>query len=122
MEHKRWMQIEDVLQQALDLAPSERTAFLKQFCVADPTLLANVEALLDRESEARSFMESPAVASLLPQTSIDPQSQKPQISRYRIEARIGAGGMAGGWGGRSVREVVGAARYGGTPRDTAVRC
>ena len=90
MEHKRWMQIEEVLQQALDLAPSERTAFLKHFCVADPTLLASVEALLDRESEARSFMESPAVATLLPQISIDPQSQ---ISRYRIEARVGAGGM-----------------------------
>ena len=90
MEHKRWMQIEELLQQALDLAPSERTAFLKQFCVADPTLLASVEALLDRESEARSFMESPAVASLIPQTSIGAQSQ---ISRYRVETRIGVGGM-----------------------------
>lgn len=87
MDQKRWLQIEEVLQQALDLAPSQRSAFLKQVCVDDPTLLSKVAALLDRESDAGSFMESPAVARLM-------QSDPPtQISRYTIETRIGAGGM-----------------------------
>lgn len=90
MDHKRWIQIEEVLQQALDLPTSQRTAFLKQICVDDPTLLDKVEALLDREREAGSFMESPAVARFLQQALSDPPSQ---ISHYRIESRIGAGGM-----------------------------
>lgn len=90
MDQKRWIQIEEVLQQALDLPPGERTAFLKQSCAADPTLMAKVEALLDHETDAASFMESPAVASLLRRSSIEPRSK---ISRYLIENRIGGGGM-----------------------------
>src|SRR5687767_1739734 len=90
MDHKRWIQIEEILQHALDLPTSQRTAFLKQICVDDPTLLDKVEALLDREREAGSFMESPAVARFLHQALSDPPSQ---ISHYRIESRIGAGGM-----------------------------
>ena len=91
MDQKRWTQIEEVLQQALDLAPSQRTAFLEQICAEDPSLLAHVQGLLNRQSQAESFLESPAVARLLHQTSFDPPSQ---ISHYRIESRIGAGGMS----------------------------
>ena len=87
MDQKRWSQIEELLQQALDLQPEQRTAFLKETCNGDAALVAEVEALLRRETEARSFMESPAIASL-PQ--IEPPSQ---ISHYRIEKRIGSGGM-----------------------------
>ena len=90
MDEKRWLQIEEILQQALDLEPHQRAAFLKQACKNEPTLLAKVEALLEREHDAGSFMESPAVAHLLHQISRDPPSH---ISHYQIEARIGAGGM-----------------------------
>ena len=89
VDQNRWIQIEEVLQQALDLEPSQRAAFLKQICAGDQTMLGAVEALLERESEAASFMESPA-ARLLHQTSSEPAAQ---ISHYRIESRIGAGGM-----------------------------
>lgn len=87
MDQQRWAQIEEVLQQALDLPSHQRAEFLKQTCAGDPALLANVEALLKREGEAGSFLESPAVACL---PRIGPPSQ---ISHYRIESRIGAGGM-----------------------------
>lgn len=89
MNEKLWSQIEEVLQQALDLEPGRRAAFLKQTCAGDATLLARVEALLERESEAGSFMESPAVSRLLSQSGAPPL----QIGHYKIEARIGAGGM-----------------------------
>ena len=87
MDRQRWLQIEDLLQQVLDVQPRERDAFLKQVCNGDVTLLSEVEALLKREAVAGSFMESPAVAAL-------PRVEPPaQISHYRIEKRIGAGGM-----------------------------
>ena len=87
MDQQKWQQIETVLQQALDLEPGERAAFLQRSCNGDPSLLASVEALLRREADAGSFMESPAVTCL---PRIPPPSQ---ISHYRIEDRIGSGGM-----------------------------
>ena len=87
MDRQRWLQIEEVLQQALDLQPHERGAFLKETCNGDVALLGEVEALLKRETQAGSFMESPAIASL-------PRYEPPtHISHYRIEKRIGSGGM-----------------------------
>jgi WD40 repeat protein len=90
MDQKQWLQIEEVLQQALDLEPGQRAAFLKQACINDATLQAKVEALLDRETDAGSFMEYPAVAGLLKHFPGDPPLQ---ISHYKIESRLGAGGM-----------------------------
>src|SRR5688572_3687166 len=87
MDQQRWLRIEELLQQALDLQPYERPAFLKQTCNGDASLIAEVEALLKRETEAHSFMETPAIASL---PRVEPPSQ---ISHYRIEKRIGSGGM-----------------------------
>jgi WD40 repeat protein/serine/threonine protein kinase len=102
MDQQRWLQIEEVLQQTLDLPPEERPAFLKQRCHGDPVLLKEVEALLKREAEAGSFMESPAVACLPP---VEPP---PQISHYQIEKRIGSGGMGEVFKARDVtlRRVV----------------
>jgi WD40 repeat protein len=89
VNEKRWAHIEEVLQQALDLEPGRRATFLDRACDGDVTLRAKVEALLEREIEARSFMESPAVAQFLMQASDRPH----QISHYKIEERLGAGGM-----------------------------
>ena len=87
MDRQRWLQIEDLLQQALDVEPQQRAAFLKQACNGDVALLSEVEALLQREAVAGSFMETPAIASL---PRVEPPSD---ISHYRIEKRIGSGGM-----------------------------
>jgi WD40 repeat protein/serine/threonine protein kinase len=90
VDPNRWKQVEEVLQQALDVSPDERAAFLRSRCAGDTELLAQVEALLDHEREALSFMESPAVTHLLRQGSTKLPSQ---ISHYQIEGRLGAGGM-----------------------------
>ena len=93
MEQERWQQIEDLLQRALDLEPRERAAFLERSCAGDPELRSGIEALLARESDAKSFLESPAVAHLAEQLIDRPEALPSQIGRYRIEARIGEGGM-----------------------------
>ena len=89
MDQKRWIQIEEVLQQALDREPDERPDFLRRICDGDTTLLTQVHALLAREIEARSFMESPAVTHVCQRVADLPS----QISHYQIEGRVGAGGM-----------------------------
>jgi len=92
MDHQRWIKIEDVLQHALDLEPSERAAFLDQCCHNDQELRIEVESLLSREVEARSFMESPA-AVFDAQETVPSPTLPSKISHYSIEAQIGAGGM-----------------------------
>ena len=67
MNHQRWERIEDLLQRALDLEPSERSAFLDQACGSDQDLRLEIEELLCKETEAQSFLESPAVVCVAEQ-------------------------------------------------------
>ena len=93
MEKLQWEQVEDLLQRTLDLEPRERAAFLDRNCADDPDLRSKIEALLAHETDAKSFLESPAVAHIAEQFIDYPQTPPSQIGRYRIEARIGEGGM-----------------------------
>jgi eukaryotic-like serine/threonine-protein kinase len=67
MEQMRWNRIEELLQAALDLAPGERTAFLKQACVGDETLRREVEGMLGKMAEAEVVLEKPAIAHIAAQ-------------------------------------------------------
>jgi WD40 repeat protein len=89
MERARWNQIEELLQEALDLAPDERAAFLKHACGADDELARELGELLQREDEG-AVLEAPALASL---ARINPSLIGSTIGHYRIEAQIGSGGM-----------------------------
>ena len=51
MDPKRWKQVDDVLQSALDRAPEQRDAFLREACGGDEALEREVRSLLtDRKS------------------------------------------------------------------------
>ena len=84
MEQARWNQIEELLQAALDRDPAERSAFLRQQCGGDDALQHELEALLANEAHG-AFLETPALAAI----SLEGR----RISHYRIERRIGTGGM-----------------------------
>src|SRR5215208_2465969 len=90
MDYQRWEQIEELLQLALDLGPGDRASFLGRACAGDEALRAAVEDLLSREAEAEGFMESPASARADEPADLPPPER---ISHYRVEARIGKGGM-----------------------------
>jgi serine/threonine protein kinase len=94
MDQRRWDQIEEMLQQALDLKPDKRPDFLETACRGDADLRRALEGLLSREDEARSFIETPAAAYGAPGTGeTDPSLIGQSINRYRIESLIGTGGM-----------------------------
>src|SRR5260370_24798883 len=87
--------VEVLFQQAADLEPDRRGAFLDGHCAADPDLRAAVEELLHFHEKARSatgFLRSPAAdlrTTLLPSSAAVPAS----IGRYRVVRRLGEGGM-----------------------------
>jgi eukaryotic-like serine/threonine-protein kinase len=88
--------VEALFQQAADLAPALRSAFLDEHCAGDPDLRAAVEELLHFDAKAQKtpdFLPSPAALfrAALPR-SAEP-GLPPFIGRYRILRRHGEGGM-----------------------------
>jgi WD40 repeat protein/predicted Ser/Thr protein kinase len=87
--------VEALFQQALDLPPEQRSAFLDDQCDADAELRAAVQELLLCDAKAQStpeLLHSPAAdvrAALTPAEPALPAS----IGRYRIVQRLGQGGM-----------------------------
>src|SRR3954447_13336628 len=87
--------VEALFQQAADLEPGRRGAFLDERCAGDPDLRTAVEELLHFHEKAQTtvgFLRSPvadARAGLLPPSAAVPAS----IGRYRVVRRIGEGGM-----------------------------
>jgi serine/threonine protein kinase len=93
---EQWQQIEALFHAALEREPGEREAFLAQAC-ADDQLLREVEALLAQEPCRTNLLDRPAWAVAEGLTAwASTQTELPpgmQIGPYRIEGRLGAGGM-----------------------------
>ncbi len=88
MTPDRWRQIEDLYHAAQKCQPNERAALLE---CTDPEIRSRVERMLELESgrqildqSAAGLLESATKTVVMPGTQLGP---------YRIEARIGAGGM-----------------------------
>jgi Tol biopolymer transport system component len=86
MRPERWQQIRDVLEKALELAPGERSAFLKRACSSDPSLRDEVETLLASSDDVRSsFLQSSA-----PRVTL---AAGTRLGEYEVKTLVGAGGM-----------------------------
>jgi eukaryotic-like serine/threonine-protein kinase len=88
MTPERWRQLEDLYDAVRDLSPTERNACLKN---ADPELRSSLEAILAQEGSALEHPAWEGRASLLEAASL--AADGAQFGPYKIEQRIGAGGM-----------------------------
>jgi len=105
LEPDRQSRVEQLVQEALELAPEQRSEFLERRCAGDKHLRAEVESLLAFEKDAHSFMEAPALqvaAEALARE--DSPAQAPEegdsralvgktIAHYRVVSKLGSGGM-----------------------------
>ncbi|MGH7569975.1 MAG: protein kinase domain-containing protein, partial [Gemmatimonadales bacterium] len=87
----------DAADEALDLAPEERVAFIERCCADDPGLGAELKALL-AGADAASILESPAAAFAGPildelGAGPDPADSQSRFGPYRIVRELGRGGM-----------------------------
>ena len=101
MTPTRWQQIERLLDQALDLHPDQRPAFLDLYCPGDAELRGELEALLAAEDHAPAFLEEDAVAFAAPALGetfhaladvvVEPGQR---LGAYRLRREIAHGGMS----------------------------
>ena len=86
MTPERWQKLSNVLYQALELAPGDRSAFLDRACASDSALRRELESLLSASDEMKSsFLKSSSLAmAIKPGTRLDD---------YEVETLLGTGGM-----------------------------
>ncbi|HEY4231256.1 MAG TPA: serine/threonine protein kinase, partial [Thermoanaerobaculia bacterium] len=91
----RWSQVRGLFEELVDLSPAEREGRLTG--VSDAELAARVRHLLDADSEAGAFLETPAGALGIAGglfSGAEAEAEAPErIGPYRILRRIGRGGM-----------------------------
>ena len=93
MDH--WTTVKRIHQSALDIDPSERSAFVDESCGGDETIRGEVQSLLAYTTEAESFLERPAV-DLAPSPPSEPHEATlvgRTVSHYEVLSLLGAGGM-----------------------------
>ena len=95
---ERWLHVKDLFDEALQHAPSERTAWLNATCAEDVKLRAEVERLLGAGDEADTFFGDLGRAVLGAEDfAPDPASpDAPPFERagpYRLLRLVGQGGM-----------------------------
>src|SRR5512136_1444454 len=99
MTPERWEGIKQIYHSALEVEPGRREAFLKEACAGDEALFKEVMSLLAQEGNSEGFFESPALQVVARELAED-RAQEPAtdlvghtLSHYRIEQKIGEGGM-----------------------------
>lgn len=102
MDRAGWVRLKELHEEARTLLVEERELFLERIRTTEPELHAELEALLFRAAEADEFFEglTEVVAQLRASPDLDPHvppTSDPLIGElvdhYRIESRIGSGGM-----------------------------
>jgi serine/threonine protein kinase/Tfp pilus assembly protein PilF len=93
-----WVEIDSLLDRALDLPAAERPAFLARLRSTDPELAAEVERLLVGIASAEGFLQSPAVtyAAPLVRTFLEQPQLAPgmRLGTYEVISELGRGGTA----------------------------
>ena len=94
MNPERWQLLKELFEAAHDKSPTERAAFLDNFCRGDPSLKKEVEDLTASYASG-SFLEKPAWESV-PEL-FDAQAAETLMGRrlgpYEVGSEIGRGGM-----------------------------
>jgi len=95
MTPERWQQVDRLLEQALEIEPHGRGAFLDDACQGDGALRREVESLLSAHGKAEGFTEAGPMRT--PEKRMGAEGRQlltgRQVGHYQILSRLGEGGM-----------------------------
>src|ERR1043166_7465959 len=90
MTPELWRRLEELFQAALERPPEDRKGFLDEACRNDADLRQQVELLLAKDVQAKSFLESsPLDDDSMPTAGLIGR----QFGPYRVVSLLGAGSM-----------------------------
>lgn len=89
MNPRHWQKVKSILEEAIELTPQARAAFLDKSCKGNTGLRQEVENLLEFESPEADLLEQTAVSTVLKSHSTIGKN----IGNYRIINELGTGGM-----------------------------
>jgi serine/threonine protein kinase len=96
VEPHRWQRLNDLFLRALEVDPSERARFLEATCADDPALRREAASLLEHHARASRVFDAAAAhaaADALGMQAGDALQPGDTLGPYRIERRLGTGGM-----------------------------
>ncbi len=112
MTPEQWQSVKQLFQSTVELPPQQREDFLRQACTGDPSMLAEVQSLLNAHEHVGSFLDKPIAEHLAPvdaarsaQTrTCDPDAARPVmmelsklISDYEFIRPCGEGAFGQVW-------------------------
>ena len=97
MNEDQWQRVEELFEAAVDRTPNERSAYLTEACGDNVELRAEVESLLDHDSQVeQDFLNQPeplqGLSLLSPSSSVDPLINQ-HVGDFKIQRVIASGGM-----------------------------
>ncbi len=100
-EAERWERVQEILADALELASTERGAYLDRVCADDHGLRAEVESLIQAATEADAYFTDLAGRAGITQEASGPKGRPGpdtdmegrRVGAYRLGALLGRGGM-----------------------------
>ena len=95
MTPDRWQQIEQIYHSALERAPNDRAAFLRDACAGDDSLLQEIQSLLTQETATARLMEILALEAAAMMSNKPPGQSfvGRQVGSYQVISLLGVGGM-----------------------------